>query len=116
MTWAGASSINAPGFVIDLGKFRGIDFDQEKELVTFGAGLRWKDVYDHLATQGRIVRGARVMQVGVGGFLLGGLFELLSGLFSSRNSYNLSKVEYPSLVTNSLVRTFATTRSFWHRG
>ncbi|KAF9049573.1 FAD-binding domain-containing protein, partial [Hymenopellis radicata] len=71
MAWGGASSVNAPGFTIDLGNFRDIEYDPETELVTFGAGLRWGDVYDYLSTYNRTTRGGRAMDVGVGGFLLG---------------------------------------------
>ncbi len=73
MAWGGASSVDAPGFTIDLGNFRDVEYDLETELVTFGAGLRWGDVYDYLLTYNRTIRGGRAMDVGVGGFLLGGL-------------------------------------------
>lgn len=72
MAWSGASSAHAPGITIDLAELKDIEYNEGTRLATFGAGLRWRDVYHHLSEHNRTVQGARNLDVGVGGFLIGG--------------------------------------------
>ncbi|KIY63021.1 FAD-binding domain-containing protein [Cylindrobasidium torrendii FP15055 ss-10] len=83
MPWPGSSNVDAPGFTIDMEAFNDIVYDEATERVTFGAGLRWGDVYTYLGGYNRTMRGGRTMDVGVAGFLLGGGVGFPGDSFSS---------------------------------
>lgn len=59
------------GVLIDMSRFANIDYDKEKNQVVVGTGLRWKDVYGYLDPYEVTVVGGRVLDVGVGGLILG---------------------------------------------
>jgi len=69
--WAGAANIH-DGLVIDLRKLAGVKVDQEKKMVSIGAGERWGSVYKTLAEQGLATYGGRVSSAGCAGLILGG--------------------------------------------
>lgn len=52
--------------------FNGIEYDAESNVVMIGAGLRWDAVYSQLEQYNVTVVGGRVLDVGVGGLILGG--------------------------------------------
>lgn len=60
------------GVHISLNRFRSIDYKAPEGVVEFGTGLRWGDVYEALEPLGLSVVGGRGVEVGVGGFTLGG--------------------------------------------
>ncbi|KAK2615942.1 hypothetical protein N8I77_002663 [Diaporthe amygdali] len=60
------------GVTIDLGLLNTTEYDVDAETASIGPAANWKHVYEELEKHGRIVAGARVADVGVGGFLLGG--------------------------------------------
>ncbi|KAL4945674.1 hypothetical protein BDV06DRAFT_219067 [Aspergillus oleicola] len=55
--------------------------DPEQRVVQVGAGLRWRDVYSYLDEYNVTVVGGRVLDVGVGGLILGGGLSYLSNLY-----------------------------------
>ncbi|KAI0118993.1 FAD-binding domain-containing protein [Daldinia grandis] len=62
----------ANAVTIDLGFLNRVVFNTVSETVSFGAGARWKDVYEELEKYKRTVSGGRGGDVGVSGLLLGG--------------------------------------------
>lgn len=67
----GAANID-DGVLIDMSGFNGIEYDAESNVVTVGAGLRWDAVYSQLEEYNITVVGGRVLDVGIGGLILGG--------------------------------------------
>jgi FAD/FMN-containing dehydrogenase len=65
----GAASIDN-GVLIDLAGLNGIRYDAASSSVKIGAGNRWKAVYTALDEYNATAVGGRVVDVGVGGFLL----------------------------------------------
>ena len=72
MSWKGSSNIDNPGFVIDLTAINTIDISAENQMVKLGPGSPWTDVYAAMTPFNITTAGARINNVGVGGFLLGG--------------------------------------------
>ncbi len=71
--FAGAS--NAPGGItLDLRNLNGLSISDDRETAYVGTGNRWADVFEYLDPLNRTVVGGRSGDVGVGGFLLGGMF------------------------------------------
>ena len=64
------------GIQFDLTKLNGITINREASTVTVGTGNTWRVVYDTLQSQGLMAVGGRSADVGVGGFLLGGVWRL----------------------------------------
>lgn len=80
MAWSGSSNIDG-GFLIDLRDLNQIDISAKNQTVKLGPGLPWKEVYAALTPFNLTTTGARLNDVGVGGFLLGGkLFRLCSSV------------------------------------
>ncbi|ESK86560.1 fad binding domain-containing protein [Moniliophthora roreri MCA 2997] len=77
MPWVGASNIDG-GFVIDLGKINQIDVVEDDKSLKLGPGSTWKQAYSVLEPYNLTTVGARVANVGVGGFLMGGGISFLS--------------------------------------
>jgi FAD/FMN-containing dehydrogenase len=67
----GAASIN-DGILIDMSGMNSIQYNELKETVTIGSGLRWRDVHSALNSHNRTVVGSRDLDVGVAGLSLGG--------------------------------------------
>lgn len=67
----GAANIDQ-GVLIDLSKFNGVDYDAENNVANIGAGQKWENVYKQLDQFNVTVVGGRVLDVGVGGLILGG--------------------------------------------
>ena len=59
------------GVLIDMAMMNEVSYDAEGETVKVGAGQRWRDVYHALDAYNVTVVGGRVLDVGVGGFMLG---------------------------------------------
>jgi FAD/FMN-containing dehydrogenase len=69
----GAANID-DGVLIDLGGFNRVDYDAKQNTATVGSGSRWQAVYEQLDPFNVTVVGGRVLEVGVGGLTLGGMF------------------------------------------
>ncbi|KAI1348002.1 6-hydroxy-D-nicotine oxidase [Xylaria sp. FL0043] len=65
------SSVNKSGVLIDLQDIKSLSL-QDDGTVQIGGGARWGSVYAFLEAQGRSIIGARNLDVGVGGYTLGG--------------------------------------------
>ncbi|KAK8018933.1 FAD-binding oxidoreductase [Apiospora marii] len=70
--------------LIDMSRFTDIEYNSEHNKVVIGTGLRWQNVYDYLDQYGVTVVGGRVLDVGVGGLILG------CGLSYLSESYGLA--------------------------
>ncbi|KAI9146840.1 FAD-dependent monooxygenase CTB5 [Paramyrothecium foliicola] len=70
----GANNIE-DGITIDLALLDEINYDEETTLLSVQPGAKWLSVYRTIDPLGRGVAGARLGDVGVGGFLLGGGFS-----------------------------------------
>lgn len=71
----GWSSTTKPGVVIDLRELNEITISQDKSVISLGTGATWGDVYEELDTHGVSVIGSRNPAVGVGGLVLGGMYQ-----------------------------------------
>ncbi|KAK8131757.1 FAD-binding oxidoreductase [Apiospora sp. TS-2023a] len=70
--------------LIDMSRFTDIEYTSEHNKVVIGTGLRWQNVHDYLDQYGVTVVGGRVLDVGVGGLILG------CGLSYLSESYGLA--------------------------
>lgn len=61
------------GIQIDLLKLNTITIDRSNNSARVGAGNTWRRIYGELEGQGYIAVGGRSADVGVGGFLVGGM-------------------------------------------
>lgn len=71
MTWKGASNID-DGFVVDLRGLNKIEILPSEHTAKLGPGSTWQTVYKEMEPYNLTVAGARISDVGVGGFLAGG--------------------------------------------
>lgn len=76
----GAANLEG-GVTLDLRGLDGIEFGGENGTVRVGTGATWDKVYQKLDPLGVSVLGGRVRGIGVGGFLMGGLFFPFSSRF-----------------------------------
>jgi FAD/FMN-containing dehydrogenase len=67
------SANTADGVLIDLSSLNSTTYDASSQTVKVGPGLRWGDVYHYLDQFQVTAVGGRVLDVGVGGLLLGGM-------------------------------------------
>ncbi|KAM7214837.1 bifunctional solanapyrone synthase [Rhypophila decipiens] len=102
--FAGSANIQ-DGVTIDLRNFKGVVLDAEESTVKVAVGETWDKLYAELEKHGLTTAGARVNNVGVGGFILGGALSLIS----SRRGFSCDSVtEFQvMLVTGELVRASA---------
>ena len=63
------------GVLIDLSKFNQAIYDAPNSLVKVGAGMRWGEVHQVLDPHNVTVVGGRVLNVGVGGLVLGSQYH-----------------------------------------
>lgn len=66
-----AANINN-GVLIDMSMFDGVTYDAANNVATVGAGQKWSNLYNQLDPHNVTVVGGRVLDVGVGGLILGG--------------------------------------------
>ncbi len=66
------------GVLIDLSSLNATSYDASKNTVIVGAGARWGDLYHYLDPYEMTVVGGRVLDVGVGGLILGCTFGFMS--------------------------------------
>ena len=96
-----AANINN-GVLIDMAKFNGVSYDAVRNEAKVGAGQRWGNVYDALDPYNVTVVGGRVLDVGVGGFILGSWFvssfSIDQGLLRPQVVYRTSPISTVSLV------------------
>lgn len=76
--FAGQSSIEG-GIQLDLAMLKTLLIKRKEGTVLVGPGNTWGSVYERLQMEGLIVVGGRSANVGVGGYLVGGMF--LQGSF-----------------------------------
>ncbi|KAK7033922.1 hypothetical protein VNI00_012546 [Paramarasmius palmivorus] len=103
MSWSGSSNIDSSGFTIDMQGLRGVTLSDDRTVVSFASGSRWRDVYNELTPYNLTTVGGRVGDVGVGGFLLGGGIGFLSAEhgFGSDNVVNYEVVLADGTVINA---------------
>jgi len=58
---------------MDLVKLNTISINRERGTAFVGSGAKWRAVYTKLQAEGLIAVGGRSADVGVGGFLVGGM-------------------------------------------
>ncbi|KAI1113083.1 putative FAD-binding oxidoreductase [Nemania sp. NC0429] len=99
---AGAGNIDN-GILIDMSYFDHFGYDEQKEVVEIGTGLRWGEVYAQLDKYQVTVVGGRVASVGVGGLTLGGGLSWLSDLYGlvADNVLNFEVVLANGAVVNA---------------
>ncbi|KAF3936809.1 hypothetical protein ABW19_dt0203876 [Dactylella cylindrospora] len=68
------------GVLLSTSDIKDVTYDAASNTVKFGAGCKWKDVYDKLDPLGVSTMGGRDNTVGTGGFLLGGGISYYSNL------------------------------------
>jgi FAD/FMN-containing dehydrogenase len=73
----GFASVGESGIVIDLGALNNIYLSAAKDIVSVGPGATWDKVYEALEKDELAIVGGRVLGVGVGGLVTGGLTFLL---------------------------------------
>lgn len=71
--YPGASTLDG-GAVIDLSRLNSIQVSDDESAVSVGTGSTWTNVYSVLEKRGLLAVGGRAGSVGVGGFVLGGMF------------------------------------------
>lgn len=69
------------GVLVTTDHLNHVSYDTSTNLATFGPGLRWDAVYTALDPYNVSLVGGRVMDVGVGGLMLGGGLSYLSDLY-----------------------------------
>lgn len=74
--YPGSSNIGPTGLTIDLRQIKQISVVDDHKTVIVGAGNTFEQVYKHLEPMDLSIPGARVAQVGVSGFILGGKSSL----------------------------------------
>ncbi|KAJ6630385.1 hypothetical protein B0H10DRAFT_984870 [Mycena sp. CBHHK59/15] len=102
MHWKASSNVGPTGFTIDLQKMNQVSVSVEQNMVSFGAGCRWHEVYSALKPYNLTTVGGRVPDVGVSGFLLGGGISVLSPAhgFGSSNILNYQVVLADGLISD----------------
>lgn len=90
--FGGYSTIDACGFVISLIKMKEIEWSDST--VKVQAGSSWGNVYDQMDDSKYLVVGGCCPSVGIGGYVLGGGYGLLSRRFglASDNTLNMTMV------------------------
>jgi len=83
---SGAASLSGR-VIIDLGAFCSITVSEDQSSVNIGAGAKWADVYKVMDVKGLTVVGGRNSAVGVGGFLLGGMYRFASTFHNSTSPH-----------------------------
>ncbi|OJK04879.1 hypothetical protein ASPACDRAFT_1851840 [Aspergillus aculeatus ATCC 16872] len=79
---AGFSSADGSALVLDLSRFRDMELTAER-VARVGAGCTWGEVYGWLEARGLEAVGARQVQVGVAGFVLGGGMGVFPNLYGT---------------------------------
>ena len=74
--FAGYSAIGTDGFVISMYNFKSVT--RKNDIATVGAGAEWRNVYEELENSEYVAVGGCCTMVGVGGYVLGGGYGLLS--------------------------------------
>jgi FAD/FMN-containing dehydrogenase len=69
------------GVLIDTSSLTTRQYSKQDQTVRVGTGLRWGDVYSYLDQYRVTVVGGRVLDVGVGGLILGSGLSYLSDLY-----------------------------------
>ncbi|KAK1224657.1 hypothetical protein PQX77_012402 [Marasmius sp. AFHP31] len=104
MAWRGASNSDNRGFTIDLQNLGpNVSLSEDRRIVSFSAGSRWRDVYKELTPHNLTTVGGRVGDVGVAGFLLGGGIGFLTSKhgFGSDNVINYEVVLADGTIVNA---------------
>ena len=68
-----AANINN-GVLIDMSQFNQVQYDGANSLATIGSGQQWNNVYTTLDKYNVTAVGGRVLDVGVGGLILGSTY------------------------------------------
>ncbi|KAI0196912.1 6-hydroxy-D-nicotine oxidase [Astrocystis sublimbata] len=105
------SSVDQDGVVIDLRDIKSLSL-RDDGVVQIGGGATWGDIYTFLEDRGRSIIGARNLDVGVGGYTLGG------GMSAFPNIHGLpadNVVNYQLVLGNSTIveANAATNSDLW---
>ncbi|KAK1773436.1 hypothetical protein QBC45DRAFT_461635 [Copromyces sp. CBS 386.78] len=100
--FAGGSNSDG-GVTIDLMYLTTLNVSSDRKTVSIGAGNRWINVSEALDTQGLVVVGGRVADVGVSGLILGGGISYFSGMYgwACDNVRNYEVVLASGLIVNA---------------
>jgi len=71
----GGSNADSEGFTIDLHHLNHLELSEDEKSVRVGPGLKWEKVFGPLMQKNLTVVGGRDPGVGVGGYLIGGMFS-----------------------------------------
>lgn len=88
----GFSSADEASIVLDIRQLNSKELSAENKVARVGSGSTWGEVYSWLEAQELSAIGGREQDVGLGGFLLGGILILMNLL--PEKFTNLSKVEW----------------------
>jgi FAD/FMN-containing dehydrogenase len=66
--------------------FNKVEYDAGNKVAVVGTGMRWGEVYRSLDQYNVTVVGGRILDVGVGGLLLGSMCLLIPSLVQKGNS------------------------------
>lgn len=71
----GVNGVDSPGVVIDLRSLTSMSLGEDGVLHV-GGGAKWGEIYTYLEEKNRTAIGGRQKDVGIGGYMLGGLSAL----------------------------------------
>ncbi|RFU81520.1 fad binding domain-containing [Trichoderma arundinaceum] len=102
MAWP-ESSNTGDGFLFDLRDLNQIDISLKDQTISLGPGSKWTSVYAAMSVHNVTTAGARVNDVGVGGFLLGGGVAYMSNThgFGSNTVFNYEVVLSDGTIINA---------------
>ncbi|CAJ2510340.1 Uu.00g050430.m01.CDS01 [Anthostomella pinea] len=75
------ANIDEGGVLIDMSNFNTVEYHANSSVAVVGSGLRWGEVYTQLDPYNVTVVGGRILDVGVGGLILGSGLSYLSDLY-----------------------------------
>ncbi|KAJ6582698.1 hypothetical protein DFH09DRAFT_912392, partial [Mycena vulgaris] len=98
MNW-GESNVGPAGFTIDLGRLTEVSVLEDRGTVSIGSECVWREVYEVFAPYNLTIVGGRASTVGVGGFLLGGVDNIVNYLIvlADGTISNANKTSLPEL-------------------
>lgn len=89
--FAGYSTIDSQGFVVSLRNLRDVQLCSERGIVHVQVGANWGDVYGTVDNSGYVAVGGCVPAVGIGGYIQGGGYSMLSRAYGGLACDNVSE-------------------------
>ncbi|KAK2034488.1 FAD binding domain-containing protein [Colletotrichum zoysiae] len=109
MPVVGYNSIGSSGVLLSTSNLTVLALSGDKNTVSVGAGLRWRDVYSYLSGSGLAAVGGRIGGVGVSGLLLGG------GISFYSNQYGFAAdnvVRYQAVLSSGAIVEATATNAY----